>query len=128
MKRLPRWIRARLTVDGRPVSGLAISITVKATRKNSFDSIWGPSDVDGEILVKGADLLRQSEAEAQLFIMDYGRPEHDGAGRIEVSVEDVDALGRAIEAHDRFAEFFPYPPGYREMLVEAKRRIATLGT
>ena len=126
MKRLPEWIRARVVLAGSPVKGLAIKTSIKTTFKNPFDSVWGPSDEEGAVLVRRSDLLGQADADRRLFCMDYGDPESDGSGRVEVSVEDVDRLKRALNGYKRYSAAYEFPVGYRAMLLEAKRIMATL--
>lgn len=127
MKCLPRSIRAIILVGGAPASGLAVYTSIKTMRKNAFGCIWGPSDVNGQIVIDGADLLRQAEVERHAFIMDYGHPEGDGAGRIEVSVIDIDDLDRALKAYEIFSTGLEYAAGYHAMILEARRRTAELG-
>jgi hypothetical protein len=128
MKRLPELIRASVTVAGRPAAGLAVSTSIKTTRRNPFGCIWGPSDASGFIAIEGREIFRQAEAQRRFFLMDYGDPEADGAGIIELTVEKVDAIDGAVKAYGIFsAADFPYPPGYQAMLLNARRQTAALG-
>jgi hypothetical protein len=128
MKRLPELIRASVTIAGRPAPGLAVSTSIKTTRKNSFGCIWGPSDASGVIAIKGSDLFAQADADRRFFIMDYGHPEGDASGIIELAIENVDALDGALKASGIFsAGDFPYPPGYQRMLLDARQRTVELG-
>lgn len=128
MKRLPDLIRASITVAGRPAMGLAVSTSIKTIRKNPFDCIWGPSNASGVITIEGRALLQQAEAARGFFVMDYGHPEGDGAGFVELTVENLDALDGALKAYDLFsAGDFSYPPGYQLMLLEARQRTVDIG-
>jgi hypothetical protein len=126
MKRLPDIIRAVITIGGSPAAGLAVSTSIKTTRKNPFGFIWGPSDAVGIVRIDRAELFGQAEAERREFIMDYGHPEHDGAGLIEVAVENTEGLDRALKACDQFSQCSSYPDGYQAMLKEARSRTVAL--
>ena len=128
MKRLPELIRASITLAGKPVAGLAVSTSIKTTRKNAFGCIWGPSDASGLIAIERGDLLRQAVADKNFFIMDYGHPEEDAAGIIELTVETIDGLDGALKAYGMFSVgSFPFPPGYQAMLLDARQQTAALG-
>jgi hypothetical protein len=126
MKRLPDVIRVMIAVGGTPTAGLAVSTSIKTTRKNPFGFIWGPSDAVGMVRIRRAELFGQAEAERREFIMDYGHSEHDGAGLIVVAVENTEGLDRALKAHDQFSQCCSYPDGYHAMLQEARSRTAAL--
>jgi hypothetical protein len=123
---LPDRVRAIVTCDGRPIRGLFVSFRIATSRKNDFASAFGPSDATGTIVVSRSELLREAERDRQLFIMDYGHPELDYVGVIDVTPMNREALGRALEAYHQFQAHTHYPPRYAEHLREARRTLEGL--
>jgi hypothetical protein len=58
--------------------------------------------------------------------MDYGHPELDYAGVIDVTPMNREALCRAVEAYHQFQAYTQYPPLYAEHLQEARHTLEGL--
>jgi hypothetical protein len=117
---LPECLHATVSSSGRPVSGLFVRVRIATSRKNDFANGFGPSDAAGNISVTREDLLREAERDRNLFIMDYGHPEHDYAGCIDVTPMNREALIRALDAYHQFQVASEFPPLYPEHLQEAR--------
>jgi hypothetical protein len=123
---LPESLHVKVTCDGRPIPGLFVRVRIATSRKNDFANAFGPSDTSGEIVVTRSQLLREAERDRQFFIMDFGHPELDYAGVIDVTPMNQEALGRAVEAYHQFQAYTEYPPLYAERLQEARLALESL--
>ncbi len=114
--RLPDALHVRLRANGVPVSGLFVLVRVKAARKNDFSSLHGPSGADGRVTATRERIVAEAGRDAQLFLMDYGHPEADAAGELEVTPLDRQATERALAAYELFRAVTEFPAGYSEAL------------
>lgn len=124
--KLPERIDIRVLADGRPASGMFVSVTLRTTRKNDFGLGFGPTSDDGGLQITRDDLLREAEKERRLFIMDYGHPEDDFSGEILVKPLNREALQQAIAAHDTYHQVTLYPARYSEQVQEARSTLEGL--
>lgn len=123
---LPELVRATVTCNGRPIPGIFVRVRIATLRKNDFANAFGPSDATGTIVVTRSEILREAERDRQCAIMDFGHPELDYAGVIDVAPMNRDALGRAVEAYHQFQAYTQYPPLYAERLQEARLTLESL--
>lgn len=123
---LPERVRATVTCEGRPVPGTFVIFRIATSRKNDFANAFGPSDATGNIVVTRTQLLREAERDREFAIMDFGHPELDYAGHIEVTPMNREALVRALDAYHQFQAFTEYPPLYAERLQKARLTLEEL--
>ena len=121
--RLPELIEAVVKLDDEPAGGMFLWVTVKTTQKNDFVLLFGPTDAEGRIGISRSQFLGEAEAEKRMFMMDYGDPEYDATGVVSCEPCNAASIGRAIEAHNAYRAFTPYPKGYGGSLKRALARL-----
>jgi hypothetical protein len=102
------------------MSGLFVQVQIETAFKNDFWSTFGPTDSEGSVAFSRDDLLRRGDQDRTLFLMDYGHPEIDYTGHMEVHPMGREALRRAIDAYHQFQQVVSFPPRYAEQLQEAR--------
>ena len=122
---LPESLEFSVEDRGRPCAGALVSVTLVATRKNNFHSTWGPTDDSGRLTICRQDLIEEGEKDGELFLMDYGHPEQDFSGQIEVRVAQKEDIERALKAYAEFSPYTPFRPGYEAMLRDALATFAS---
>lgn len=97
-----------------------VRIGIKTSFKNDFGFAFGPTNKDGIILITREDLREAARKEKAVAMMDFGDPEYDATGDLEVRTLNRDALERAIKAYDIYYVSGIYPPRYAEHIQEAR--------
>jgi hypothetical protein len=118
--KLPESIEVSVKADGQPLEGVLVRVCILTTSKNNFHSQYGPTDDNGRVLITRAALLAEAKRDQELFVMDYGDPEINFAGVVEVSIFGKDDLSRAIDAYALFKDVEEYPPDYLRHLQRAQ--------
>lgn len=81
-----------------PISNIATTIKLFASRKNNYNFILPLSDERGCIKITKDWLGEEIKKEQVLFIMDYSSMLEDCKPQIEISVLSDEALSRAVNA------------------------------
>ena len=116
---LPEQIEVTVKADGKPLEGVLIQLSILTTFKNDFVLIFGPTGVDGKLIINRDEMITQARRDQELFIMDYGDPEIDFSGELLVSVFGKEAIKRAIDVYPLFKDAFEFPTGYLTQLHRA---------
>jgi hypothetical protein len=124
--RLPEQIEVSVSVDGKPLGGVLIHLTIVTTFKNDFVLLFGPTGVDGKLVISRDEMIREALREQELFIMDYGDPEIHFSGVVLVAVFGKDAIKKAIDVYPDFKDAFEFPPGYLDRLHRAQEILENL--
>lgn len=90
--------------DRRPVPGIAVELTLFASRKNDYDFLLPLSNKDGFVLVPRSWIEDRLARVRNAFIMDYSSKLEDCRPEVRLSVLDQKALSRAIEAMRLYQE------------------------
>jgi len=123
---LPDELSITCTLQGKPVSGILVSVTARMQRKNHFDLVVGPTDIRGQITCTRNNILEQAESSRNLFLMDYADPVDNFSGEIEVSPMSRHDIKRALDAYNMFADATKYPEKWKETLESADRVLVSL--
>jgi hypothetical protein len=118
---LPELVRAVVRCNQCALSGLFVQARIATSFKNDFYSLHGPADEAGVIAFSRDDLLREGNNDRNLFLMDYGHPESDYSGYLEVRPMGRESLRRALEAYELFKDVVTFPPDYAKQLEHARR-------
>jgi hypothetical protein len=113
---LPVSIQVTVSYEGRPLAGMFVRVRISTSKKNDFSEFFGPSDSSGRISLSRADLIQSADRQRKLFVMDYGDPERDYSGAIDISPVDSNAVSRALDAYRKFKAHYEYPPGHADHL------------
>lgn len=124
--KLPETIEVSIKADGKPLQGVLVDVCIFTTCKNNFHSQFGPSDDNGSVLITRAALISEAKRDQKLSVMDYGDPETNFAGEIEVAILGKDDLLRAIEAYPLFKDVSEYPRDYLRKLHRAQEILDNL--
>ena len=84
--------------SNKQISNIAAKIKVFANHKNDYNFILPLSDEMGYIKITKDWLMEEIEKEQELFVMDYSSILEDCEPLIEISVLDIEALSRAVNA------------------------------
>ena len=122
---LPDELKITCTLQGKPVSGILVSVTARMQRKNHFDLVVGPTD-RGQITCTRNNILEQAESSRNLFLMDYADPVDNFSGEIEVAPMSRHDIKRALDAYNMFTDSTTYPEKWKETLGSADRVLASL--
>ncbi len=129
MKRtLPENLVCTVTIDGNPVEGIAIRAILEADFKNSYGSIFGPTDKDGRAQLSQQDILRDATENLKMGLMDFGPIEKCFTGRVFLHVMNTKDLEGAMGAYIQFKKFVEYPPDYQQLLqnsIDTSKKIET---
>jgi hypothetical protein len=123
---LPERITIICRANNSLVSGVLAMLTLKAGHKNDFHILSGPT-FNGITEVTRKRIVEEVTKETELFPMDYAGL-GDFTGEIVVTLMDGERLAAALRAYDLYHEHIPYPPGYRDRLLRARRVVQSLGT
>jgi len=116
---LPTSLELSIEDRGRPCAGAVVKVKIYATRKNNFQSIWGPTDERGSLTIQREALIEEGKKDAEFAMMDFGQPELDFAGQIEISVMKKEAIERALKGYAEYCRYITFRPGYEAMLHDA---------
>ena len=123
---LPDELRLTCMLQGKPASGILVSVTTRMQRKNHFDLVVGPTDTRGQIICTRNNILEQAESSRNLFLMDYADPVDNFSGEIEVSPMSRYDIKRALDAYNMFADATTYPQKWKETLESADLVLGSL--
>lgn len=118
MGTLPEHIEVRCKVKGAPFKGAWIILVIKTSYKNPFNLLFGPTNSLGEIAITRAQVLAEAEKNRRMFLMDYGHPEEDWTGHIEIEPMNVEDVQKALQAHELFKGAFKYPEDFQQKLLD----------
>ena len=124
--RLPERIEVAVTVDGKPLEGQFINLTIVTTFKNNFHLLFGATADDGKLVITRNRIISEALRDQELFVMDYGDPESHFSGEIVVSILGKKAIERAIDAYYIFKDAIGFPPDYLGQLHRAHKILAAL--
>jgi hypothetical protein len=88
-----------------PIMNIAAKIKLFANHKNNYNFILPLSGERGNITITQDWLKEEVRKDQNLFVMDYSSNLDDCKPQIEVSVLEVDALSRAVDAMYLYQEF-----------------------
>jgi hypothetical protein len=113
---LPDSVSAVVKCGGHPTPGLFVDVRIATSSKNDFNCVFGPTDATGLLEFTRDDLLRQAARDRNLSLMDYGHPEANYAGRVEVSPMGRERLRGALRGYETWRSAAAFPPQYAERL------------
>jgi hypothetical protein len=100
MKKFPKVIRFKINdkETGKPIEKIVLEIRLYANHKNDYYFILPPSNVNGDIVISREWLEEEIKKDKALFIMDYASDLDDCKPKFSLSLLDISALNRAIDA------------------------------
>jgi hypothetical protein len=125
--RLPEHIEVTVKAGGEPLEGLLIQLSILTTFKNNFVLLFGPTGVDGKLIINRDEMITQALRDQELFMMDFGDPEIHFSGELLVSVFGKEAIARAINVYPDFKDVYEFPTGHLDQLHRAFQILANLG-
>ncbi|HEX6650321.1 MAG TPA: hypothetical protein VF075_12300 [Pyrinomonadaceae bacterium] len=125
--KLPEQIQLIATVDGNPLPGVLIQVSIVTSFKNNFHLLFRPTDDQGSVVITRGEMIKEALRDQQLFIMDYGDPETDFAGELVISIFGRERLKGAIKVYPDFKDVADYPPDYLNNLHRAQEILGNLG-
>jgi hypothetical protein len=117
--KIPKHIQIQVLADSKPIQGMVCLLTATSKYKNDFNTIVGPSDSNGHIIVSGEDILASANEDANLFLMDYGDPINCITGNFIVTPMTLSKLIAAKDTYKSFNKSYHYPPHHIESIEHA---------
>ena len=124
--KLPERIKVTATIDSRPLDGVLILVLIVTTFKNNFSLLFGPTNEHGELVITGADMIKEALRAQEMYIMDYRDPEVHFGGDLVISIFGRSQLKSAIENYAVFKDIMEYPPEYLNQLQRAHEILENL--
>ena len=118
--KLPERIEVMVTVDGKPLEGVLIQVSIVTTFKNNFNLLFGPTDDQGRVVITRAEMIKEARRDQELFITDYGDPETHFAGELVISIFGREKLKSAIDVYPGFKDTVEFPADYLNQLKRAQ--------
>ena len=126
MSHLPEAIHVRVLSRDKPLSSMLVLTRIVMHELNDYWGIFGPTDHDGRVEITRDELIHGAARTKDFYVDEFADLETSMAGLIEVRILDEDGITRALGAADALDEY-PYDPGYREMLINARGNLVALG-
>ncbi len=106
MIKFPKVIRLNIhdSDTGKPIEKIVLKIRLYANHKNDYNFILPPSKEDGSIVIAREWLEEEIKKEQSLFVMDYASDLNDCKPKFSLSILDISALNRAIDAMHLYQE------------------------
>ena len=125
-RRLPSKLYITCSVNGRPLPNELVCVTIKTNRRNDFPLIFGPTNQNGHITVTREELIGQAMDEKKVAQMDFGDPEYDFTGDIEITPLGLQDIDNALGAYRLFRKAGGYPRNWIRLLKIAKKSLDKL--
>jgi hypothetical protein len=116
---LPAKLICTIKSDNRPVQGLMIEAVLKTSNKNNYSIIFGPTNNEGVATIDYEELIKQTNSELELGVMDYNKLEDVYDGNIDILVMSVEELKAALGAYEIYKDVAYYPINYSANLESA---------
>lgn len=114
---LPEALSVSISVNGTPLPGGWVRVTLPMRTKNPFQLLFGPSSPSGSLVISRTDLLREIQKQRDLFLMDYADPAKEWSGELLLRPLNRADVQKVLKAYALYSSTGIYPPQIEEQLL-----------